>query len=69
MNPLCCFADKDSNQKSSSPCCQKRCWSDYFSKEIVCDPELDSGNKADEAGTQDEVDSVDVSTDAEDNTE
>ena len=40
-----------------------------WDEEKVCNLELDFGDKADEAGARDEENSVDVSTDAEDDTE
>ena len=69
VHPLCCFANKDGDQNKFFSVLPKRCWSDYFSEKIVCNPELDSGDEADEAGSRDEEDSVDVSTDADDNSE
>ena len=69
VQPLCCFEDKDWNRNKLFSCLPKRCWSDYFSEKIVCDPGLDSGDESHESGSRHEEDSVDVSTDADDNSE
>ena len=69
MQPLCCFEDKDGTRNKFFSLLLKHCWSDYFSNKIACDPALDSGDEAHESGSQDEEDSVDVSTNADDNSE
>ena len=67
VQPLCCFEDTDGNINKFFCCLPKRCWGDYFSEKIICDPALDSGDESHESGSQQEEDSDDVSTDADDN--
>ena len=69
VQPLCCFEDKDGTRNKFFSLLPKHCWSEYFSDKIARDPDLDSGDEAHESGSQDEEDSVDVSTDADGNSE
>ena len=69
VQPLCCFEDKDGPRNKFFSLLPKRCWSDYFSEKIACDPALDFCDEAHKSGSQDEEDSVDVSTDADDNSD
>ena len=69
MHPLCCFEDKDGTQNKFFSVLPKQCWSDYFPDKIVCDPALDLSDKTHEYGLRDEEDSMDVSTDADDDSE
>ena len=69
VQPLCVFEDKDGSPNRFFSVLPKRCWSDYFSDKIACNPAQDSGDETHEYGMRDEEDSVDVSTDADDNSE
>jgi len=69
VHPICCFADKDGNDSKFFSVLPKRCWSDYFSDKIVCDPAMNSEDESVEEGARDEEDSVDVSTDSGDDSE
>ena len=61
--------DKGENQNKFFSVLPKRCWFDYFFDKIVCNPALDSDDETHEDGSRDEEDSVDVSTDADDDSE
>ena len=69
VQPLSCFEDKDGTRNKFFAVLPKRCWSDYFSDEITCDPALDSGDEAHEYDSRNEGDSVDVSSDEDDHCE
>ena len=69
VQPLCCFEDNDGTQNKFFFMLSKQCLSDYFLDKIACDPALDSGNETHEYGSRDEEDSVDVSTDVDDDSE